>query len=131
MQEQERETDSCNCSVEMFSVFTPPAVHSKSACCPSYLQWCPSIARNLSGCNQSKCSAAGFHGGTQYIYIYDSREPGNSPHSPVYDCHEVNYPERGPEEEISRGWEDLYEVREAGAGGARHCPPPLLSTAEH
>ena len=53
----------------MFSVFTPPALHSRSACCPSYLQWCPSIARNLSGCNQSKCSAVGFHGGTQYIYM--------------------------------------------------------------
>ena len=49
--------------------------------------------------------------------------------SPVYDCHEVNYPERGPEEEISRTGEELYEVGETG-GGARHVTssPPLLAT---
>ena len=33
--------------------------------------------------------------------------PDQRLHSPVDDCHEVNYPERCPEEEISRGGEEL------------------------
>ena len=46
-------------------------------------------------------------------------------YSPVYDCHEVNYPERGPEDQVARGGDDCYEVGEGG--GARHVLSPSHS----
>ena len=69
---------------------------------------------------------------TEEPNIYNEETETGKDHSPVYDCHEVNYPQRGPEDQIARRGDDLYEVRDGG--GAHHVrlphssPPPGLRT---